>query len=451
MRLLILGATGFLGTNIYQNLSKDFDVFGTYCNHPQSDLYKLDISNKESVLLLFKKIKPDIVVNTVSISDPDFCEKNEKQAYKVNVDGVKNIVEACKTVNAKLIYFSSAYVFDGKKDDYFETDKTKPLNIYGKTKFLAEKEVFLLEDSIIFRCDMLYGFNSLYETNGFYDQLLNGKQITVDNLQKRKPLWVDDASRAVKFIINKKLTGIFHLGQNEKITKYELARLLESNIRSDSFILPGKEKKKIAKRPKKSLLNTTKIRSFGFKFTNLPDAIKKINYQLKSNQFGNFKFCFNCHQKIQLIKTINSLFFHCSKCGLTYYPQPSLAVAAFFKKEDKLLLIKRNREPFKGSWTLPSGFVEYGEDPVNALIREMKEELGVSISKTELLFCKIGDENPKNIVLALYYLVEFFPKKMQLDKGEILEVKWFGFDEMPKISFDSNKKAVEEFIKRYVK
>lgn len=451
MKILIVGATGFLGTNLYHNLSKDFDVFGTYCDRYQEGLYKLDTSKKESVFSLFKKLKPDIIIDTVSISDPDFCEQNKEQAYLINCEGTKNIIEACRVIKARLVYFSSAYVFDGQKNDYIETDEPRPINIYGETKFLAEKEVLSLENSVIFRCDMLYGFNSLYEPNGFYDHLLNAKQITIDNMQKRKPLWIYDASRAVKFVLENKLVGIFHLSQNEQITKYELGRLLESTIRNDSLLSFGKEKKKIAKRPKNSILDSTKIKSFGFIFTSLPDVINKISSQLKSNQFGNFKFCFKCHQKIELIKTGYSLYFHCENCNLTYYPQPSLAVAALFKKNNKLLLTKRSVEPFKNSWTLPSGFVEYGEEPIEALRREMHEELGISFSKAELFFSKLGDENPRNIVLALYYFVELSSKKIQINIDEILEAKWFDFDKLPEISFDANKKAIEEFIKQYVK
>jgi dTDP-4-dehydrorhamnose reductase len=451
MKILIVGATGFLGTNLYHNLSKDFDVFGTYYGRYQKGLYKLDTSKKESIFFLFKKLKPDIIIDTVSISNPDFCEQNKEQAYLINCEGIKNIVEACRVIKAKLVYFSSAYVFDGQKNDYIETDEPRPLNIYGKTKFFAEKEVFSLEKSVIFRCDMLYGFNSLYEPNGFFDQLLTSTQLVIDNIQKRKPLWINDASRAVKFVLEKKLVGIFHLSQNEQITKYKLSRLLESTIRNNSLLSPGKEKKKIAKRPKNSILDSTKIKSLGFIFTSLSDVINIISSKLNSNQFGNFKFCFKCHRKIELIKIGCSLSFYCENCNLTYYPQPSLAVAALFKKNKKLLLIKRNIEPFKNSWTLPSGFIEYGEEPIEALKREMEEELGVPISKAKLFFSKLGNENPRNIVLALYFLAELPSKKLQINKDEILETKWFDFDDLPEISFDSNNIAVKEFIERYVK
>src|SRR5665811_299440 len=105
-------------------LSKNYEVYSS--DIPSLSVYgnfvKLDISGKEQVEEAFKTIKPDVVVHAATLTDVDKCEVNKELAWKVNVEGTKNIVEAAKATGSFLIYISTDYVFGGETGCYKETD-----------------------------------------------------------------------------------------------------------------------------------------------------------------------------------------------------------------------------------------------------------------------------------------------------------------------------------------
>ncbi|MCJ7613140.1 sugar nucleotide-binding protein, partial [Candidatus Bathyarchaeota archaeon] len=95
---------------------------------------KLDLSRLENITEVFNSIKPEIVVHAGALSNVDKCEENKELAWKINVEGTQHIAELSRKHKAFLIYVSTDYVFCGKKGNYTETDETKPVNYYGKTK-----------------------------------------------------------------------------------------------------------------------------------------------------------------------------------------------------------------------------------------------------------------------------------------------------------------------------
>ena len=129
MKLLITGASGLYGSKLAQiALAKSFEVYSSDIQSLSvyGNFVKLDISAKEKVEDAFNRIKPDVVVHAASLTDVDKCELNKELAWKVNVEGTKNIVEASQRVDSFLIYISTDYVFSGEKGCYKETDKPNP-------------------------------------------------------------------------------------------------------------------------------------------------------------------------------------------------------------------------------------------------------------------------------------------------------------------------------------
>ena len=155
MKSLVTGVSGQLGYDIVKKLKEQGlnDIFA-----PTSK--EFDITNHEQVINYILEKKPDVIFHCAAYTAVDKAEKEEDKAYKVNAIGTKNIVEAAKVVDAKIIYISTDYVFDGTKEGQYEMDdETNPQNIYGKTKLQGEKEALKYLRHFIVRISWVFGIN----------------------------------------------------------------------------------------------------------------------------------------------------------------------------------------------------------------------------------------------------------------------------------------------------
>lgn len=230
MRIMVTGGSGFLGWNLCQELKKKFMVFGSYFHHnciPDGCIpFKLDLSFPREVQNSIKQIKPAIIIHTAALTKPDFCEKNQELAKKVNTEATRNIARICKEENIKLIYISTDLVFNGKKGNYSEEDPPDPVNYYGETKLLGEialKELF--PEALILRVALMYGLGNGINgcfTDWMYSSLERGEKLKLFTNQYRTPILVNDVIICIlKFIEDIKASGIFHLAGPEKVSRLD--------------------------------------------------------------------------------------------------------------------------------------------------------------------------------------------------------------------------------------
>lgn len=278
-RILITGASGFLGTKLFTTLSQQYNVIGTYYQQKRPNLIRLDITNKEEVQHVIASQKPDVIIHTVALSDPDYCEEHPEDTLKINFDGTKHIVEACRRNNVKLIYISTAGVFDGKHTPYRETDPVCPINKYGESKAKTEKIVQTLPHYVILRFDFLYGYNGPDGANGLIGKILTKKRIEANPVQQRKPLFVDDVAAIISMIIKTDGTGIYHLAGPDTITKYELCKRLEEILGVTGNVYPIEAVAQKAKRAEKSSLLTDRLAELGVVCTPIATALRIIKKQ----------------------------------------------------------------------------------------------------------------------------------------------------------------------------
>ncbi len=277
-KILIIGASGFLGSKLFSKLKNKHKVVGTYNKHKVRGLLKLDTTNKNALKRFFQKHDPDIVINTVGLNNIRVCENNKKLAKKINYTSAKNISQLCK--NRKLIYISTIYVFSGKKRNYSEKHIPHPVNYYGKTHLMAEKESLKIKNSIVIRSDLLYGYNGKNRNNSFLSNIIKGKKINLNNEQIKHPLFIDDAAYAIQLMIKKDLSGIFHLAGPDKTNKYQIGIRFEKLIRKKSVITPITQSQQKVPRPKNTTINTKKARKHGIKFHSLDSAFRIIKKSL---------------------------------------------------------------------------------------------------------------------------------------------------------------------------
>jgi len=234
MKILITGANG--------QLAQEFQRLLGIFQHEMTALDKktLDITDPESTKKLFSQYNPDIVLNCAAYNFVDRAEEDFDTAYKVNAQGVRNLALACKRNNALLVHYSSDYVFDGKKEDFYtEEDETNPINNYGKTKLLGEN--FLREDYekfLLFRVSWVFGEgkqNFLYK---LLEWAKKNRVLRVVYDQISIPTYTRDIVNLTMFAVNKGLRGVYHLTNTGYATRYEVARYFLERLGMDNQILP---------------------------------------------------------------------------------------------------------------------------------------------------------------------------------------------------------------------
>jgi dTDP-4-dehydrorhamnose reductase len=135
MKIVIVGAGGRLGGALIREYRDKFDVVGL--DHAQLDLANLDQTRQKLRALNF-----DVLINAAAFTNVDLCETQRDQAFRINAEAPRILAEICRDKNAKLIHFSTDYVFDGEKDEpYTEQDEAKPISAYGESKLAGENNV----------------------------------------------------------------------------------------------------------------------------------------------------------------------------------------------------------------------------------------------------------------------------------------------------------------------
>lgn len=241
----------------------------------------LDITNKDSVQAVFKKMKPDFCINTAAYTAVDKAESEPENAHLINVIGPENLAEASKDFNTTLLHISTDFVFDGKKNiPYKEEDVTNPQSIYGQTKLEGEKAIQeILENYYIIRTSWLY---SDFGNNFMKTMLRLAKErtsLSVVNDQIGTPTHaVDLAEALVKIILSdKKAYGIYHFSNEGAASWYDFAKEIFdiNNIEIDLQPIPTTQFPTPAQRPKYSVLDKTKIKNiFGIDIKNWEDSLR---------------------------------------------------------------------------------------------------------------------------------------------------------------------------------
>jgi len=304
MKLLVIGGSGLLGYKVAKMASNEHETFLTY-NYRSIQIegctaLKLDKCNRKAVFELLEKIKPDVVIDTAALHNVDYCETHPEEAWKVNVEGTRNVVEACKKVGAKIIFISTDYVFDGTKGYYTEEDAPNPLSYYAKTKLEAEKIIQSLDvNYIIARPSVIYGWNpnevsGLKSSSGksvnfvvwALQKLEKGEEIKAVTNQYSSPTLADNLAEALLVMASSEKQGIYHTAGKDCLNRYEFTLKIAEVFGLDkSLIKPVTSEifKQVAKRPKKCCLDVSKAeKDFGIRFLTVEEGLKFMKNQKES-------------------------------------------------------------------------------------------------------------------------------------------------------------------------
>jgi dTDP-4-dehydrorhamnose reductase len=286
MKLLVLGGSGFIGSEFVKRASLSNEVLATYNNtnftkHNFSSI-KFCFPNDFDIL---KKIiineQPNVIINFIANTNLDYCENNQKNVYDLNVILPKKICKLSNEINSKFIHISSDYVFDGKQGDYNENDNTHPVNFYGYTKQLSEEITLKYSKNIVIRTSSVYDLK--LQTNFIqfvFEKLKKNEKVFAFNDVLTTPILIDELTDSLLRIITSNESGIFHISGDECITRFEFAKIIAQKLKlHEELIVPISVKsieQKIS-RPQNSCLNNKKIKEiFNIKFSKLEDNIGRL-------------------------------------------------------------------------------------------------------------------------------------------------------------------------------
>jgi len=274
---LVIGASGMVGESLVNSLVEAGEIpVATYRTISIPSAEQLDICRFPQVTDFFERFQPKIVFLPAALTNVDYCEVNPALSYMTNVVGVKNVVEASNVVGARLIYFSSDYIFDGVAGPYNEDSLANPLSEYGRQKLIAEHHIALRCFSyLIIRTTIVYGWerqgkNFVYR---LVKSLREGFPVKVPIDQVGTPTYAPElAQSAIKFS-QMDLSGVVNIAGENRINRYEFALEVARIFNlPKKLIIPvtTKELEQPAKRPliaglkadkAKALLQTTYLSS----------------------------------------------------------------------------------------------------------------------------------------------------------------------------------------------
>ena len=276
MKVLVIGSEGQLGlelkkiSNNFGSLSWIFSTIRTL------DLFKLD-----TIISFLNNINPSIIINCAAYTSVDKAETESKLANTINYNAIDIISIWTSKNNKKLVHISTDYVFDGLSNiPLSENSKTEPINEYGSSKLKGEVACLKNDpNSIVIRTSWLYSSFGKNFVKTMIDLMKKNNSVKVVNDQIGSPTYAYDLAKVIIEIIlnNKNKSGLFHYSNEGEITWFEFARSIRELYNLDCEIIgvSSKEFKTLAKRPKYSLLNKSKIKTtFNLEIPNYKESLK---------------------------------------------------------------------------------------------------------------------------------------------------------------------------------
>ncbi len=252
MRVLIIGASGFIGRYVSRRLvsAAGHVVFSTYSSRPPVDdgasWHRLEIADDTQLDALFGATQPEAVVHLAAMADVGAAERNPEAAAVVNATATETIARLCQRHDARLVFVSTEYVFEGLNGPYRENDPPSPNTQYGRTKFEAEQAVAALAYSwSILRTSIVYGWPAPGRRNfvpWLVQRLRNGEAYHGPTNVYRSPVYVEHLVDGIERLVEVEDTGIHHVAGSDWVTMYDFAVAVAEKFGLDtSLVIPVPE------------------------------------------------------------------------------------------------------------------------------------------------------------------------------------------------------------------
>ncbi|MGA2435338.1 MAG: dTDP-4-dehydrorhamnose reductase [Bryobacteraceae bacterium] len=265
-KAVIFGNLGQLGVELTRVLTgRGYEVFG-------SDRHQLDITERKKVEDYLARVDPEVVFNAAAHNQVDVAEQEPQAVFLVNALAVRNVALGCRQVNARLVHYSTDYVFDGTAGrPYTEDDKPHPLGAYAVSKLAGELYAqAYLDRPLILRTSGVFGPGGLHTARGNFVEMMlrlaaGGKPIRIVDDHFASPAYAPLLAERSVDLVERNQSGVFHVGGGTAISWFNFAKLIFEAAGLHPELRPTNEReyRTEARRPKFSALSNAKMEAAG--------------------------------------------------------------------------------------------------------------------------------------------------------------------------------------------
>jgi dTDP-4-dehydrorhamnose reductase len=280
MRVLVLGATGMLGTDLLDEWHKaePGKQEGQLDELIAADSADADLRDAAQVDQIIQKSRPNWVIVCAAYTDVDGCEKNRELAFAVNATGVANVARSAETIGARVFLVSTDYVFDGEGTRPYETNEpVAPINVYGASKAAGEEALRKNSQAwCIGRTSWLFGVHG----PSFPEKILKAAQtrpeLSVVNDQVGSPTYTRDLAHAIRDLVRKDARGIVHINNEGLCSWFDFAKeILAQSGRGSIPVHPisTDQSARPARRPNYSVMSPASLHAYGIRLRPWQEAL----------------------------------------------------------------------------------------------------------------------------------------------------------------------------------
>jgi dTDP-4-dehydrorhamnose reductase len=288
-KILITGATGFLGWYLCATAQKEWQVYGTThtksAKIPHVQLLPTDLTDAAALAELFQIVQPNAVIHAAALSQPNICEVQPEASWQINVQSSWRIAEHCAAAGIPCVFTSTDQVFDGQRGNYCETDPLAPVNRYSEHKVLAEEGMRSRHaQTIICRLPLMFGATPHAPSflQGFVAKLRQGETLQLFTDEYRTPASGESIAQGILLALASDIP-CWHLGGVERLSRYEFGQYLVEMLQLPMSLLQPCFQKDVpmaASRPADVSLDSSLAFGRGYAPLGIMQELQKLEIQL---------------------------------------------------------------------------------------------------------------------------------------------------------------------------
>jgi dTDP-4-dehydrorhamnose reductase len=286
-RILLTGASGFLGWNLLREPWPDWEWIG--CSNrfdpelPGRRILRSDLTLPLAIDELLDTAAPDLVIHTAAITDLNACEANPESTRRINTDVPARLAQLCAERSIRLVFTSSDMVFDGRHAPYNEESSACPLNVYGQQKAAAEVAVLAAcPGAAVCRMPLMFGAAGPHAHNFLPEwiaKLVAGTPVPLFTDEFRAPVSAAVALDGLRGAVDREISGILHLGGRERMSRYEFGELLCRVWGFDSRLLQATQRADLnfkAPRPADTFYESPRAWAWGYASLSVEEQLRNV-------------------------------------------------------------------------------------------------------------------------------------------------------------------------------
>ena len=238
--ILLTGGSGLLAVNWFYSKNNDY-FFYLGLNEREihldnSEVIFLDFFSEETLIKQIDSLRPSIIIHTAGLTSVEKCEKNPEIAFHINVELSSMVANVTKRLGIRLVHISTDHLFEGNASMLSEDQPTQAINVYGKTKALAEKKVIEINPEALIIRTNFYAWGTSYRksfSDYIIESLMNGELLSLFDDVYYTPILAENLINTVHELLERNEKGIFNIVSDDRISKYDFGILIAEEFGLD--------------------------------------------------------------------------------------------------------------------------------------------------------------------------------------------------------------------------